>query len=60
MAATGDVIMLLWLPWKLNKQQMVSINRKIKRTLINLCQISSESDELDVFKHSKMCHYVVL
>ena len=30
MAATSDVIMLLWLPWKPIKQQVVSINWKYK------------------------------
>ena len=30
MAATSDVIMLLWLPWKPIKQQVVSINGKYK------------------------------
>ena len=30
MAAASDVIMLLWLPWKPIKQQVVSINWKYK------------------------------
>ena len=30
MAAASDVIMLLWLPWKQIKQQVVSINWKHK------------------------------
>ena len=46
MAAASDVIMLLWLPWKPNEQQVVSINWKYKgRLLYCMCQISSQSDE---------------
>ena len=30
MAAASDVIMLLWLPWKPIKQQVISINLKYK------------------------------
>ena len=30
MAAASDVIILLWLPWKPIKQQVVSINLKYK------------------------------
>ena len=34
MAAASDVIMLLWLPWKPIKQQVVSINWKYKECLL--------------------------
>ena len=34
MAVTSDVIMLLWLPWKPIKQQVVSINWKYKERLL--------------------------
>ena len=34
MAAASDVIMLLWLPWKPIKQQVVSINWKYKERLL--------------------------
>ena len=33
MAATSDVIMLLWLPWKPIKQQVVLINWKDEERL---------------------------
>ena len=45
MVAASGVIMLLWLPWKPIKQQVVSINWKYKERSIYMCQITSQSDE---------------
>ena len=38
-AAASDVIMLLWLPWKLIKQQVVSTNWKYKERLLIVLDI---------------------
>ena len=43
MAATSDVIMLLWLPWKPFKQQVISINWKYKEPHY-MCQIGQSDD----------------
>ena len=39
MATASDVIMLLLLPWKRIKQQVVSINWKYKERLLNVPNI---------------------
>ena len=39
MAADSDVIMLLWLPWKPIKQQVVSINWKYKKRSLYVSNI---------------------
>ena len=44
MVAASEV-MLLWLPWKPIKQQVVSINQKYKESSYVLLLISSQSDE---------------
>ena len=39
MAAASDVIMLLWLPWKLIKQQVVSIIWEYKERSLHVPNI---------------------
>ena len=41
MAATSDIIMLLWLPWKPIKQQVVSISWKYKERSLYVPNIKS-------------------
>ena len=41
MAAASDVIMLLWLPWKPIKQQVVSINWNYKEYSLYVSNIQS-------------------
>ena len=41
MAAASDVIMLLWLPWKPTKQQVVSIKWKYKEHSLYVPKIYS-------------------